>query len=71
MTLQEIESIPKEMLLADDIAPFLGIHPHQLRMQAEKAPEKLGFATIRYGNNTLFPKKAFVYFMKYGRPVAP
>lgn len=71
MTLEDIEAIPKEILIADDIAQFLGVHPHQLRIQAEKDPDKLGFATIRYGHNTLFPKQAFIYFMKYGRPVAP
>ena len=70
MTLEDIEAIPKEILVADDIAPFLGVNPHHLRMQAEKDPDKLGFATIRHGQKTLFPKKAFVYFMKYGRPIA-
>lgn len=71
MTLEDIEAIPKEMLLATDIAPYLGADPHKLRMQAAIDPDKLGFATVRYGTTTVFPKQAFVYFMKYGRSVIP
>ena len=70
MTLQDIENMSAEFLTADDIAKHLGVDPHRLRLQAETDPDKLGFATVRYGHKTLFPRRAYIYFQKYGRPVA-
>lgn len=71
MTLEEIEAMTKEFLTADDIAPHLGVDPHKLRIQAEVDPDKLGFAAVRYGHKTLFPRRAYIYFQKYGRPLSP
>jgi len=69
MTLEDIEKIPKEILLAEDIAPFLGAHPDTLRWQAQHEPDKLGFPVIVYKNRPRFPKAGFLFFFRYGRPI--
>ena len=67
MTLKEIEALPKEMLLMEDIAPFLEANPQSLRDQAQNDPNKLGFPVIVIGARVKAPKSGFVHFMKYGR----
>lgn len=67
MTLKDIEALPKELLLMEDVAAFLGANPQSLRDQAHKDPEKLGFPVIVIGARVKTPKAAFVHFMKFGR----
>ena len=54
------------ILLASDIAPFLGVDPQDIRGQAKKDPSKLGFPVIVMGSRVKIPKEGFVHFMKYG-----
>lgn len=67
MSLKDIEAINKEFLLAEDIAPFLGMSPQSIRNQAQDAPHKLGFPAIVCGSQVRFPKLGFVDFIKHGR----
>lgn len=67
MTLKDIEALPKELLLMEDVAAFLGANPQSLRDQAQADPGKLGFPVIVIGARVKTPKAAFVHFMKYGR----
>ena len=66
MTLEDIENVPKEMLLMEDIAPFLGMNPQSLRSQAQSNPHKLGFPVVVCGTRVRVPKKAFVFWCRYG-----
>lgn len=67
MTLQEVEAIPKAMLLVADVAPFLSCNPESLRVQARREPDALGFPVVVIGNRVLIPKDGFVHYCKYGR----
>lgn len=69
MTLRDIEAIDKELLLMEDIAPFLEMHPQSLRSQAQADPNKLGFPVIVTGTRVRTPKQGFIHFIKYGRTV--
>ena len=67
MTLKDIEAMDKELLLMEDIAPFLGANPQSLRSQAQDNPSMLGFPVIVIGARVKTPKAAFIHFMRYGR----
>ena len=69
-TLDEIAASPKFFLDADDISDFIGVKPQSVREQAQANPEKLGFAVAVMGSRVRIPRDAFVYFCRYGRPVA-
>lgn len=70
MTLKDIEQIDKELLLCDDIANLIGSNAQSIRSQAKSNPEKLGFPVIVIGDRVRIPKDGFLYFMRYGRPIA-
>lgn len=67
MTLQNIESSNKELLLAEEVAGYLGLNPQSIRSQAQADANKLGFPVIVCGSRVLIPKDGFVHFIKYGR----
>ncbi len=69
MTLADVEKIPKEILTADDVAPYLSVDPNVIRWQAQNAPEKLGFPVIVSKSRVKIPRDAFVFYCRYGRPV--
>lgn len=69
MTLADIEAIDKEILVANDIAPYLGCDGNIIRWQAQNEPEKLGFPVIVAKSRVKIPKDGFIYFCKYGRPI--
>jgi hypothetical protein len=69
MTLDDIERIPKPMLLATDVAPYLGCDDGLIRLQAQREPEKLGFPVIVMGSRVKIPKEGFVHYCRYGRMV--
>lgn len=66
MTLSEIRSSDKTMLLASDVAPVLGCDPHSIRLQAREYPESLGFPVVVIGNRTLIPRKPFLAYLGEG-----
>lgn len=63
MTLKEIESLDKEMLVPAEIAEVLGSDPQTIRWQARKEPWKLGFPIIVVGNRVKIPRLAFLAFI--------
>ena len=69
MTLADIEAMDKDILAANDIAPYLGCDGNIIRWQAHNEPEKLGFPVIVAKSRVKIPKDGFVFFCKYGRPV--
>ena len=53
----------RDLLLATDIAPILGVDPNSIRRQADVEPTALGFPVIRVGAKTLIPRKPFILFI--------
>ena len=43
-------------------AALIGCRPQLIRIQAEIAPQKLGFPVVRVGNRTKIPKKTLLAF---------
>ena len=63
MTLQQIESDTREILIPSDIAPILECDPQDIRVAARQKPELLGFPVILIGNREKIPRLAFLEFM--------
>lgn len=70
MTLQEIESLPRETLTPAIVAKYLGCDQQQLRMQARERPDLLGFPVICIGSRVKIPKAGFVAFCRGKEGVA-
>lgn len=66
ITLADVEAIPKEMLSAADIAPYLGVDAQYLRIQAREDKTRLPFTTVIVRKRVKFPKASFVAAMKGG-----
>lgn len=67
MTLNDVAANPKDLLNCEDIAPFLSIHPQDIRDQCKRDPSKLGFPVIVCGQRVKIPKEGFIHYIKYGR----
>lgn len=63
MTLEEIKSSDKLMLLPADVAPILGVDPQSLRDQGHRDPKKLGFNVVICGQCMKIPRLAFLRFI--------
>ena len=68
-TLEEIEALLKEMLVPTDVAGYLECDPYKINVQAQKAPDKLGFPVCVQGSRVKIPKAAFLFWARHGRPV--
>lgn len=66
MSLSDIESIDKEFLLVEDIAPLLNADPQNIRSQASDDARKLGFPVIVTGSRVRIPKEGFLHFCRKG-----
>lgn len=64
MTLDEIKSSTKEVLTPADIAPVLGADPQDIRLQAKRNPERLGFNVAVIGTRVKVPRMAFLRWME-------
>lgn len=53
----------RDLLLATDIAPVLGVDANSIRRQADAEPQALGFPVIRVGSKTLIPRRPFLRFI--------
>ena len=53
----------RDLLLAADIAPVLGVDANSIRRQADVKPGALGFPVIRVGSKTLIPRRPFLRFI--------
>jgi len=69
VTLEEIERIPKNMLLATDVASYLECDDGLIRLQAQREPEKLGFPVIVMGSRVKIPKQGFLHYCRYGQMI--
>ena len=61
-TLEEIKQIPKEMLSCEDVAPYFGCDPQDIRVQAKQDPSARGVPCIVVGSRVKFPKAGFVNY---------
>ncbi len=61
-TLEDIKRIDKEMLTCEDLAPYFGCDPQDIRVQARKDPGALGVPCIVVGSRVKFPKAGVVNY---------
>lgn len=66
MTLAEIKTSEKMMLVPEEVRTVLGCDAHSIRLQARECPECLGFPVVVLGNRTLIPRKPFLAFLGEG-----
>ena len=64
LTLEEIEALPKEMLIPTDIAHILGCNPYTINICARDGKNPFPFPIIRMGTRVRIPKKPFVKAMR-------
>ena len=64
MTLQELEKLPKEMLVPADIAPILGCMPYSINLATKDGKNPFPFPIIRMGSRVRIPKTPFIKFMR-------
>ena len=64
MTLDEIRNSTKEVLTPADIADVLKADPQDIRLQAHRCPEKLGFNVAVIGTRVKIPRPAFIRWME-------
>ncbi len=64
MTLEEIEKLPKEMLVPTDVAKFLGCTPYTINVCTRNGKNPFPFPIIRLGTRVKIPKRAFIKAMR-------
>lgn len=69
MTLSEIKSMDKDFLTPEDVAPLLRCDPHGIRVQAQTAPQFLGFPVCQVGNRTKIPRVPFLKWVEGELPI--
>lgn len=63
MTLDDIKALDKPFLVPTDVAPYLGVDPYSINVQAKQDASKLGFPVIVIGTRVKIPKEAFIRFV--------
>lgn len=64
MTLDELREYPREYLTPAQVAQILGCDPQDIRLQAHRCPEKLGFNVAVIGTRVKVPRLAFIRWME-------
>lgn len=64
MTLQEIRSSDKVMLIPADICGVLGCAQYSINVQAQEDPRKLGFPVSVIGTRVRIPRVAFLKWIE-------
>ena len=64
MTLDELEKLPKEMLVPSDIAPILGCTPYTINVVTKDGSNPFPFPIIRMGTRVRIPKMPFIKAMR-------
>jgi len=64
MTLEELEVLPKEMLVPTDIAPILGCTPYTINVCTRNGENPFPFPIIRMGTRVRIPKMPFIKVMR-------
>lgn len=67
MTLNELEALPDDVLMADQIAPHIKLSPDTIRDAAREG--RLCFPCITAGNQVRIPKMPFIRFMRGELPI--
>ena len=63
-TLEEIEALPKEMLIPTDVAPILGCAPYTINVATRDGQNPFPFPVIRMGTRVRIPKMPFIKAMR-------
>ena len=63
MTLQELEQLPKEMLVPTDIAPILGCTPYSINIATRDGKNPFPFPVIVMNKRVRIPKRPFIKAM--------
>lgn len=64
MTLEDIEKLPKEMLVPKDVAKYLGCSPYTINVATRGGKNPFPFPVIRMGSRVRIPKIPFIKAMK-------
>ncbi len=64
MTLAQIEQIDREYLTVEEVAAYFGAKPQNIRVQAHRNREDLGFPVSIIGSRVKIPKVGFINFIK-------
>lgn len=64
MTLEELEKLPKEMLVPADVAPILGCRPYAINVATRDGKNPFPFPVIRMGTRVRIPKMPFIKAMR-------
>ena len=60
MTVEEMLTSDKAILIPKDIAPVLQCDPYTINLMARDCPERLGFPVCRIGSRTKIPRLPFL-----------
>lgn len=62
MTIAEIRQSKKTVLTPEDVCEVLSCRRHNINLQAQNDPSKLGFPVIVMGSRVKIPREAFLRF---------
>ena len=63
-TLEEIELLPKEMLVPKDVCGILGCNPYAINVATRDSKNPFPFPVIRMGSRVKIPKRLFLKAMR-------
>lgn len=63
MTVEEMITSDKAILIPKDIAPVLQCDPYTISLMARDCPERLGFPVCRIGSRTKIPRLSFLRWL--------
>lgn len=63
MTIDDLQKIDRDWLLAREVAEILKCDPHTVRVWARQRPETIGFPVSVVGSRVRIPKSGFLKFM--------
>lgn len=63
MTLNELQTSDKVMLVPADVCEILGCDPYSINVQAKEDPRKLGFPVCVMGTRVKIPRIAFIKWL--------
>ena len=64
MTLDELEKLPKDMLVPTDVAGYLGCSPYTINVATRDGKNPFPFPIIRLGTRVKIPKMPFIKAMR-------
>ena len=64
VTLEDIEALPKEMLVPTDICKYLGCSSYTINVATKDGKNPFPFPIIRMGTRVRIPKQPFIQAMR-------